>query len=289
MSKKHWMMAQGFTLIELLVVIAIIAILIGLLLPAVQKVREAAARTQSSNNLKQLALACHNLADARAQILPPVAGSIGGYTAMPDGATLQYYLLPYIEQENLFNQGFAAASAQPIKTYQAPYDPTVQDNRAGNGLPVGNYATNALVFGQANVSGPPATITSITLVARKTFPGSISDGTSNTIFFAEKKATCTAPSGGSAWPGRGTNTSIPWTADTYLPAFNYTTGPIPGPQGNTTPATACNPARAHAMSAAGCIVAMGDGSVRVVNMTVSPATWAAACTPSSGDLLGNDW
>jgi prepilin-type N-terminal cleavage/methylation domain-containing protein/prepilin-type processing-associated H-X9-DG protein len=93
-AKRH----RGFTLIELLVVIAIIAVLIGLLLPAAQKVREAANRSKCQNNLKQLALALHNVQDTQGR-LPPMAASFGGAYYAP----LFFHLLPYIEQGNTWN------------------------------------------------------------------------------------------------------------------------------------------------------------------------------------------
>jgi prepilin-type N-terminal cleavage/methylation domain-containing protein len=291
---------MGFTLIELLVVIAIIAILIGLLLPAVQKVREAAARMKSANNLKQLSLAVHNYEGAIGKIP-------GNAETMPNGlrVSCHWLLLPYIEQKSLqdvsgvSNAAYLANARTLVSTFIAPLDNSLPGNVVtinSTTWAASNYAANHPIFGY------PGNGTNWTGFVNNSWDNygrkiqNISDGSSNTVMFGERYAQCS--SGGSLWAYRNTDPaptgpSYPgWARMSFFPA-NWTSNnrstpytAVP-PQNRPTVAN-CSPYNLQAFTASGCQVSMCDGSVRNVQTSISSTVWFAAIWPDDGQVLG-DW
>jgi prepilin-type N-terminal cleavage/methylation domain-containing protein len=257
--------SRGFTLIELLVVIAIIAILIGLLLPAVQKVRDAAARTQSQNNLKQLGLAINNLAGTYNTAIPPSYGPFPSGSAFT--GSLFTHMLPYIEQNNLYNLLVAGTGSYltAVKTYIAPADPTNSTSTPG----LTSYDTNNLLFGALGTN----------IAAGGNFPASFTDGTSNTVMLAEAYAVNS--SGSRYWGDQSATTA---SMASYFTATT-TTGFQIAP-GSAAKATNGIP---QGCSTAAMMVGLGDGSVRTVTQGVSFNTWYLACNPQDGLPMPSDW
>mgnify|MGYP002777999150 CR=1 FL=1 len=314
----------AFTLIELLVVIAIIAVLIGLLLPAVQKVREAAARMQSQNNLKQLGIAVHAAHDTQ-RVSPPMFGSFGSASGVQ--ASIFYHMLPYVEQENLHRQGPDLARSVALKVLHAPSD-----------VSYGNGVFNLPVAAPAWDSTFPATLNpypawanpSVTTWGLSSYSANwqvfgdtgvswmgVTDGLSNTIIFNEKFAVSSRPAGN---PRQGANLwgygTPPITTDNYLsslPAnslyvnaywarsgFVNVGGPVPTSWAGTepwrcrcmlrpefgVPPTAAHPLKSQGFTTAGINIGLADGSVRFVSSGVSDPAWSAGETPSNGEILG---
>jgi len=277
---------RGFTLIELLVVIAIIAILIGLLLPAVQKVREAAARTQSKNNLKQMSLALHNCNDTYGK-LPPVNSYFPGTTStgwvQPGNyGTIFYFLLPFIEQDNVYKTTWYGSQYSPqaaVKIYIAPGDPSAPASGIGYAANWGytngalSYMANSQVFdypgGTSSTPGGSAKIAA-----------TFQDGTSNTVVFGERMYNCQGY-------------QHVWSDMSDAPNdYMWGTGSNPQYWGYGVPNTTiqnCQPWNYNAFSLAGLNVGLGDGSVRTVSSAISQTTWFNALNPADGQVLGSDW
>ncbi len=285
---------RAFTLIELLVVIAIIAVLIGLLVPAVQKVRSAALRVQCSNNMRQLGLALHNFHDVN-------GGFPAAHLTMPNGATHSWtaQILPFIEQDALykqynFNKDWSAApndagvNQHQIKQFicpAAPGDRVGANNRGILDYPAINEIHRPNRFFQGKL--PPSDPTFIGVLGKNVRRRitDITDGSSNTLLLAEDAGR------NQSWEmGRHTGSlseSGAWAnpgGAITVAGFNPTTKSIPGP----IAVNGCNAQNVygfHTNSAGGLF---GDGSVRFLSSATSLNVLVALTTRDIGEVVNPD-
>lgn len=286
---------MAFTLVELLVVIAIIAILIGLLLPAVQKVRSAALRAKSQNNLKQIGIALHNQASTRNGILPSADGEP---FAIQNGESVFMALAPHLEAQKTQLTGFGL-----IPSLISPADPTLVGGILDTGVQVCSYPANAQVF-----NGVPS------------INATFQDGTSNTIAFAEhyafdchgvafhaaktsgfnpvvRRATfadggsilSTTGNFGDVYPITSNGVSLPSRAGVTFqvsPRSRGTTGLFIENDGTVPTSDWCDPSQAQSPHTGGMLVCLADGSVRSLASGMAPTAYWAAVTPLGGETFG---
>jgi prepilin-type N-terminal cleavage/methylation domain-containing protein/prepilin-type processing-associated H-X9-DG protein len=285
---------SGFTLIELLVVLAIIGVLIGLLLPAVQKIREAAARTQCVNNLKQIGLALQNYHDTAHSFAP---GYISNYDSAGNdtgpGWGWASVILPEMEQQNLyagiqFDQPIEAAvnsgvRVMPIKSYLCPSDaapPTWTARRydaAGNPVATICDVASANYLGVFGVTEPGVDGEGVFFRNSHVRIADITDGTSQTIMVGER-AYSLAPA---TWVGAVTNAEVfPYNSS------NMVLGHTGESRGPAVPVDINNFSSRHS---GGVNFVFADGHVQFLTSSVSQAVYQALSTRAGGEPVGGDF
>lgn len=287
----------GLTLIELLVVITIIAILIGLLLPAVQKVREAAARMKCANNLKQIGLAWHNYQTQTGYF--PVFGSgnpnyaapgqpipTGPIEVWPTRGTWLWMLLPYVEQEPLWLQSNAPSvpdaigrvCSTPVPMY---FCPSRGRSRTFAVEPEGGIPASYPRAGNDYAGNCGADAKDNGIFSSRLTPEAFTDGLSNTLAVGERWIPIPWYEGQNTANTNGYAGSFDATVALMLHPYNPRPDTAPPPTNNTTQWGAAHPSGMNAL--------FGDGSVRMIPFTTSEATMRALCVRNDGQVVSLDF
>ncbi|MDB5306298.1 MAG: prepilin-type cleavage/methylation protein [Gemmataceae bacterium] len=302
----------GFTLIELLVVIAIIAILIGLLLPAVQKVREAAARMKCANNTRQVAIGLHNYHDANGMFPPgqPQGYYYSNWYGDPlvrdfDRSCWIGFILPYIEQTALGAQVQAFLVAPTTHTCFTPFAPLViptltcpSDPNSPKVSSLGQGVHASYVTCLGNTPATPggsngANLNGMFYGRSKTKLTDVTDGTSNTLMVSELLQS--PDTGAHDIRGRVWNSIHAGSEFSTIYPPNSTVGdnsmgycvPLPKvPCGSQSVADAF--ALARSQHTGGVNAALGDASIRFFRDGINPQTWSWMGTRTGGEVLPNE-